>query len=163
MTGWEAISLTELPLGLQGRIFRSPMPFGDFDPQGSALNDFKKQEVSVVVVLSGDEECVRKARRDLRTLYALEGFNVIHVPILDFAAPAKVRLESTLTTTIEHAQAGRHVAIHCHAGIGRTGMFAACLARRVLGLSGRQAIEWVRRLIPGAVETTEQEQFVLGD
>ena len=163
MTGWEAISLTELPLGLPGCIFRSPMPFGDFDPQGSALNAFKKQEVSVVVVLAGDEECVRKAGRDLRALYAQEGFGVIHVPILDFAAPAKVRLEHALSATIGHAQAGHHVAIHCHAGIGRTGMFAACLAKRVLGLSGSEAIEWVRRLIPGAVETTEQEQFVLSD
>lgn len=163
MTGWEAISLTELPLGLPGRIFRSPMPFGDFDPQGSALNAFKKQEVSVVVVLAGDEECVRKARRDLRALYAQEGFGVIHVPILDFAAPAKVRLELALSETIGHAQAGHHVAIHCHAGIGRTGMFAACLAKRILGLSGMEAIEWVRQLIPGAVETTEQEQFVLSD
>lgn len=163
MTGWEAISLTELSLGLQGRIFRSPMPFGDFDPRGSALDAFKKQKVSVVVLLVGDEECVRKAGRDLRALYRKEGFRVIHVPIVDFAAPMKGRLDSALTATIEHAQAGHHVAIHCHAGIGRTGMFAACLAKRVLGLSGREAIEWVRRLIPGAIETAEQEQFVLSD
>ena len=127
------------------------------------MNAFKKQEVSVVVVLAGDEECVRKAKRDLRALYTQEGFGVIHVPILDFAAPAKVRLEHALSATIGHAQAGHNVAIHCHAGIGRTGMFAACLAKRVLGLSGSEAIEWVRRLIPGAVETTEQEQFVLSD
>jgi len=139
------------------------MPFGDFDPQETALNDFKKHGVSVVVVLAEDEECLRKARRDLRALYAQEGLEVIYLPIIDYAVTLIEELEYALNATIEHAQAGRHVVIHCHAGIGRTGMFAACLAKRVLGLSGRKAIEWVRQLIPGAVETTEQEQFVLSD
>jgi len=45
--------------------------------------------------------------------------------------------------------------------VGRTGLFAACLARRVLGLSGEDAIRWVRRFIPEAVETSEQWQMVI--
>jgi hypothetical protein len=39
--------LTELPLHLSGRIFRSPMPFGDFDPDGKAFLKFKQEKVSV--------------------------------------------------------------------------------------------------------------------
>ena len=44
--------------------------------------------------------------------------------------------------------------------MGRTGMFAACLAREVLGLSGDEAIAWIRRLVPGAVETRGQEDLI---
>jgi len=39
-------------------------------------------------------------------------------------------------------------------------MFAACLAREVLGLSGNEAIVWMRRLVPGAVESRGQEDLV---
>ena len=51
--------------------------------------------------------------------------------------------------------------IHCSDWVGRTGLFVACLTRRILGLSGEDAIRWVRRFIPGAVETPEQRQLVI--
>src|SRR5262245_18604673 len=46
---------------------------------------------------------------------------------------------------------------------GRTGLFTASLAKRCLGLSGAEALQWVRRFIPRAVETPEQQQLVLHD
>jgi len=63
------ISLTELPLGLPGRIFRSPMPYGDFDPEGRALEAFQKHHISVVVLLAEEDEILKKTDRDLKTLY----------------------------------------------------------------------------------------------
>jgi hypothetical protein len=45
---------------------------------------------------------------------------------------------------LEHARAGRRVAIHHHAGMSRTGIFAARLARDALGLGGDEAIARVR-------------------
>ena len=47
--------------------------------------------------------------------------------------------------------------IHCHAGLGRTGMFAACMAKGGLDYSSEEAIQWVRESIPGAVEVRDQE------
>jgi hypothetical protein len=41
-------------------------------------------------------------------------------------------------------------------------MFTACLAKHVLGLSGEEAIAWIRHYIPGAVETSLQRQLVMG-
>ena len=46
---------------------------------------------------------------------------------------------------------------------GRTGLFTAYLAKRWLGLSSAEALQWVRRFIPRAVETPEQQQLVLDD
>ena len=153
--------LTELPLPLPGRIFGSPMPFGDFDPEGEALLKYGEEEVSVIVVLAEEEEILRKAGRDLKALYRKEGFEVIHIPTPDFNVPSKEILEEGVKRTIEKARAGRNIAIHCHAGIGRTGLFAALLAKALLGLSGEEAIQWVRRYIPGAVEAKEQRQRVI--
>jgi hypothetical protein len=39
----------------------------------------------------------------------------------------------------------------------------ASLAKRVLGLSGEEALQWVRHDIPRAVETVEQQRLVLGN
>ena len=77
-------SLTELPLGLPGKIYRSPMPFGPYDAAGIVFEAYKSHHVSVVVVLAEDEECLHKAKRNLHAFYAQEGLEVIHCPIRDF-------------------------------------------------------------------------------
>jgi protein-tyrosine phosphatase len=46
---------------------------------------------------------------------------------------------------------------------GRTGLFIASLAKRMLGLAGEEALQWVRHYIPRAVETPEQQRLVLHD
>ncbi len=154
---------TEFPLNLPGRIFGSPMPFSIYDPEGESLRRFKREGVSVVVVLTEEEEYLLRARRDLKSIYREEGFQVIEVPAPDFDVPSKVDLLNAVNKVIELARAGRNVAVHCHAGIGRTGMFAAFLAKRVLGLTGEEAVRWIRRFIPGAVEAEVQRRMVLED
>jgi protein-tyrosine phosphatase len=134
------MSLTELPLGLPGRIFRSPVPYGDFDPEGRALEAFKEHHISVVVLLAEEQEISKRTGRDLKTLYLTGGLEVIHLPIPDFDVPEKEELEKVLDLTLSHAKAGRNIVIHCHAGISRTGLLVAYLARRVLSLPGAEAI-----------------------
>ncbi len=155
------MSLTELPFHLQGNIFRSPMPFGNYDPYGQTLKEIKQEKISVIVLLAEDEECLRKAGRNLRTFYIQEGYQVIHFPIPDFGIPLKEDLEHFAQKTINCAKKGHNIVIHCSAGVGRTGLFAAYLAKQVLGLSGEEAINWVRQYIEGAVETDEQKQLIL--
>jgi protein-tyrosine phosphatase len=155
--------LTELPFGLAGHIFRSPMPFGIYDPREEVFNKYIQNGVSVIVLLAEDEECLKKAGRNLRLLYEEKGFNVIHLPIRDFGVPSNDKLIRAVNAVIAYAQTGRNIAIHCSAGIGRTGLFVALLAKQVLSLSGDEAIAWVRQYISGAVETAEQRQLVVGD
>lgn len=152
--------ITELPFGQPGRIFRSPMPFGTHDPEGEIYEAYRNHHVSVIVLLAEDHECQVKARRDLRALYTQDGFTVVHLPIVDFGIPNAQALRLALDATVREAQSGRHIAIHCSAGIGRTGLFTAFLAKKLLNLPGEEAIEWVRRCIVGAVETRQQRDFV---
>jgi protein-tyrosine phosphatase len=154
-------TLTELPFGLPGRVYRSPMPFSSYDPRQEILDDYLRQEVHVVVVLAEDGEMLARTGRDLRAEYLAHDLQVIYSPVPDFRAPDDGQIASTLDEAYAAAQAGQNLAIHCHAGIGRTGVFAACLARRVFGIDGTQAIAWVRQYIPGAVENREQQAYVL--
>jgi len=139
------------------------MPFGPYDLHGEVYDRFCEEQITVIVLLASDEECLQKTGCNLRALYLKEGFQVLYLPIPDFSVPTKDDLEQAVQHTIAYAQAGQHIAIHCSAGIGRTGLFMAYLGKRYLGLSGAEALQWVRRYIPHAAETPAQQQWLLYD
>jgi len=68
------VLLTELPFGLPGRIFRSPMPFGPYDLHSEVYDLFREEQIAVIVLLASDEACLHKTGRNLRALYLEEGF-----------------------------------------------------------------------------------------
>jgi protein-tyrosine phosphatase len=154
------MDLTFLPLGLPGNIYRSPMPFGHFDPTGQVYPAFIRYEIHTVVMLVPDAECWTYAGQDLRKRYESDGLGVIQLPMKDYQGIDLPMLHQAVDDVLELAGKGSKVVIHCHAGLGRTGLFAACLARRRLGLNGREAINWIRVLIPGSVESDEQERVI---
>lgn len=88
----------------------------------------------------------------------------IHLPIADQHAPDAVFLRrwktfgSRIVSTLAN---GDRVFIHCKGGLGRTGTIAACLLIES-GMKPAEAIASVRRVRRGAIETLEQERFVLG-
>lgn len=55
---------------------------------------------------------------------------------------------------------GSHIVIHCKGGLGRTGMIAARLLVE-LGADEKEAMQSVRRVRPGAIETSQQEEYIL--
>jgi protein-tyrosine phosphatase len=153
-------SLIELPFGLPGHVFRSPMPFRAGDSQGEVFRQFLEQQISVVVVLVEDAECLARSGRNLRKFYESSGMEVIHLPIPDFDVPTQEALSTAVTAAQASVSAGKNLAVHCYAGYGRTGMFLACMARRVLGMSAYEAIDWVRSYVPTAIEVPEQVDVV---
>ncbi len=154
--------LTELPFGLVGRVFRSPMPFRPGDEAGNLFQEYQVVPISVVVVVAEADECYRRTGRDLFSFYAQQGLQVIYYPIQDYnTPPSPEELSRVLEAVLEQAGAGRNIAVHCNAGFGRTGTFLACLARRVFGFDGNRAIDWVREYVPPALENPDQLQFVL--
>ena len=152
--------LTRLPFGFPGEIYRSPMPLGPYDPRRELLKLYRAVGLDLVVMLSADGEDQRLSGQDLASLYRQNGIEVLRLPIVDFQTPDL----ATMRTIVEHIQSaasqGQNVVVHCSAGLGRTGMLLACLAKQTLGLDGEAAIQWVRQYVPGAVETDAQRQFV---
>lgn len=154
--------LTELPFNLPGKVFRSPMPFSYFDRGNDTFALMKANKVDHIVMLTDDEEALENSGLDLRTFYREAGMEVMQQGIVDFSTPSDTQAFSqAVDEAVRLAKDGKNVAIHCYAGIGRTGMFAALMARRLLGTGGDEAIAWVRKYVPEAVQTTEQRQVVL--
>jgi len=140
--------LTELPFHLPGFIFRSPMPFSVYDPQGDSLLQFRRKKGSLIVLLAEEEECVMRTGLNLKSLYLSQGFQALHLPIPDFKVPSKEDLEEAIKKTVKHALSGSNILIHCHAGLGRTGLFVAYLAKRVLGLSSKKRFTGRENIFP---------------
>ena len=156
-------NLTKLPFGLPGQIYRSPMPFARFDRGQTAWKEFQAAAIDTVVMLIEEGEDLAHAQHDLKALYQEAGLEVIHLPIVDFDIPDEFTdLDAALDQVIAQARSGKNIAVHCFAGQGRTGMFIAILARRILGMGGIEAIEWARQFFP-AVETEAQEKVVIQD
>lgn len=87
------------------------------------------------------------------------GMLVVNVPVPDMEAPTERQLDHLLATIKKANASHMGVAVHCEAGLGRTGtVLAAYLVAG--GLSPREAMATVRDLRPGSVETAEQERAV---
>ncbi|HEX7044591.1 MAG TPA: protein-tyrosine phosphatase family protein [Burkholderiales bacterium] len=83
------------------------------------------------------------------------GFVRYNLPVPDFQAPTLDQLARFLG--ILHAlPPGARTVLHCEAGIGRTGTFAAAW-RIARGEPAADAVAYVRQRRPGAIETAEQE------
>ena len=90
-------------------------------------------------------------------LGALEraGLVGLHLPVPDFTAPSPDQLRAALAFIDRHRADGTAVAVHCRAGQGRTGtVLAAYLIRD--GQSAPAAIQAVRAVCPGAIESRQQ-------
>jgi len=87
------------------------------------------------------------------------GFLYHHIPMADFSPPTPEQIDK-FVSSVEAARAGgRRVAVHCLAGLGRTGTMIACYLVHQ-GRTAREAIAEIRRLRPGSVETVTQETAI---
>jgi atypical dual specificity phosphatase len=90
---------------------------------------------------------------------AAHGLTELHLPVPDVAPPSMIQLAAGVEGIRAALAAGQGVAVHCAAGLGRTGTLLACYLVST-GMDAASAIAWVRDMRPGSVETRAQEAAV---
>lgn len=130
-----------------------PHLLGSSNPTDADLEELRREGFSVLISLLCEE--TQPPRYDLVRVRAL-GFERYNIPVADFQPPAHGQLEH-FVNLITGLPSGAKTIVHCHAGIGRTGTFAAAyLITR--GMSVLDAIAYVRKVRQHAVQTSEQER-----
>src|SRR5450755_4504169 len=108
------------------------------------------QKLGVRALLSLSEESLSA---DLLRKYQLQR---VHLPLADFTAPTLEQVEQALAIIDGFLVHGLPVAVHCGAGLGRTGTILACYLVSQ-GSPAKDATRLVRTRRPGSIETPEQE------
>ena len=125
-----------------------------FNPSGALAEDLEfaaEQKLGALVSLT--ETALDEGE------IAAAGLEYLHLPVADMKAPALEDCRRFVDFVTERNEQGVAVLVHCVAGRGRTGTMLACFFVRQ-GCGPTEAIERVRRLRPGSVETEAQEAVV---
>jgi atypical dual specificity phosphatase len=105
--------------------------------------------LGVTVVINLTEQ----PHRDSHSLHL--DMTEVHIPVPDMTAPTPRQIESAVSAIDLALAENKVVAVHCHAGLGRTGTVLACWLVRT-GMDAPKAVAQIRSLRPGSVETDEQ-------
>lgn len=87
------------------------------------------------------------------------GIESLHLPIVDMGVPSLANAARAARSVSRWMDAGSGVAVHCHAGLGRTGLLLAAV-RIWNGASAEQALAELRAICPAYVQSRAQELFL---
>jgi atypical dual specificity phosphatase len=128
-----------------------PRLLGSENPTTADLQELRARGFNLIVSLL--EEDLQPPRYNLARVEAL-GYARRNIPVRDFSPPRIEQLVEFVEFLRQQPDDTKTI-VHCYAGIGRTGTFAAAYWI-TKGLAVEDALTKVRRARPEAVETPAQ-------
>jgi protein-tyrosine phosphatase len=108
---------------LLGALFIMPCPKGDMSV---TVADWQARGIDCVVSMLPQVEAEALGVGDEAQVCARAGIRFVTHPISDFGLPDPAAFDPFVRALAKDLQVGRNIAVHCRAGIGRSGMAVAC-------------------------------------
>jgi atypical dual specificity phosphatase len=86
-----------------------------------------------------------------------DDIDYLHLMVEDYGAPTMEVLDEAVDYIDNKIRSGKPVLVHCAAGKGRTGAVLAAYMIKKENLTAEQAIEKIRLMRPGSVQSLTQE------
>jgi protein-tyrosine phosphatase len=158
---WNAVMPPPLYLvasDLPGRLFIMPRPDGERLTQDVA--HYRSLGVDTIVSMLPPDEARALSLQNEAQIAADTGLDFINFPIQDFGLPDPATFGEFVKAIAIGLGGGTNMAIHCRAGIGRSGM-AVCCVLQSFGHSAIRAIKVTSQARGKAVpDTVEQRAFI---
>ena len=143
---------------LPGCLFIMPRPDGERLTQDVA--HYRSLGVDTIVSMLPPDEARALSLHNEAQICADTGMEFINFPIQDFGLPDPAAFGELVKAIAISLRGGTNIAIHCRAGIGRSGM-AVCCVLQSFGHSAIQAINATGHARGKAVpDTVEQRAFI---
>lgn len=140
-----------------GRLAIMPCPPGGQRLE-SEVRFLANLDVGVLVSLLMHDDALEYELADESELCARFGLEYLSFPIEDHQVPRSITdLAAFVDKLADRLARGKSIAIHCLAGIGRSGLIAACLLTTA-GFSPQQAFDKLSRARGFAAPETEQQR-----
>lgn len=154
-------TFSKIPLAVPGELFVSPMPYGRYDSD-RVFRYFKQEEVERVVILLSNREIKKRCKkRDLKNFYRKHHMEITQFPMVDFLQPGHGDMDQLIPDLAQKLRDGERIAVHCHAGVGRSSVVVICLVAILEHTSLEESIERVKSSMETNI-TTEQKRFIEG-
>ena len=160
------ISLSNVPLKplTKGQLWISHYP-GKIGMEDKIIQvemdllELKKKKIDIVVSLLEKKELKPLNVSTLFEVIKKHKFTHYYFPIKDKSVPKKnVELNRLLNDLSFKIRQNKKILLHCNAGLGRSGLIAALLCKK-LGIS-ENPISYIRKHRPGSIETKDQEKMI---
>ena len=136
-------------IGMEDKIIQAEMD----------LLELKKKKIDIVVSLLEKKELKPLNVSTLFEVIKKHKFTHYYFPIKDKSVPKKnVELNGLLNDLSFKIRQNKKILLHCNAGLGRSGLIAALLCKK-LGVS-ENPISYIRKHRPGSIETKDQEKMI---
>lgn len=136
----------------EGRLAATPMP-GITVSMDQDLDMLKQAGITVLITLTEQDFP--------QTILARHGLRNLHFPIADRKAPSTADTDVLVNQMHELLNRGEVLAVHCLAGLGRTGTILAAYMVKEKGVSAQVALNQIRHFNRQFVQTDDQEDFLM--
>jgi atypical dual specificity phosphatase len=123
---------------------------GEISPVNEEVGFLHDKGITIIVNLTEDEYPYPE--------YS-ENFKLVEIPIIEFNIPTNEQIDQ-LIEMFQSMDETDAMAVHCRAGIGRTGIALACLLGKAEKLTGNDAMKRIRSIRSASFDNHLQSCFI---